>query len=113
MLGRMDVIPAVCRACNGTGNDKRKRTRPCPTCQGAGKVPYCKTCKQYMPCPGTSKTVLDQTYCDCGPHADLRKCATQTPTEEAKITFIRKGLPGEYGMNRGGDMFPDKEDSDA
>ena len=63
MIGRVDVRVCRCWVCEGTGKSPQNRTRECKQCAGTGKALYCQSCARPMPCPGTSKTRLDQTYC--------------------------------------------------
>lgn len=63
MLGRMDLTTKTCRVCKGTGRDPNKRARACPRCSGHGAEPYCTSCSNYMPCPGTDRNIMDQSYC--------------------------------------------------
>lgn len=63
MMDRLDVRVCRCWVCEGTGKSPQKRTRNCRQCAGTGRALYCETCARPMPCPGTSTTILDQTYC--------------------------------------------------
>lgn len=64
MMGRQDVSrTGICGTCWETGKDPKKRTRPCPDCEGTGKRWVCDTCKEAMPCSGTHTDLFDQTYC--------------------------------------------------
>jgi len=64
MFGRMDLAPAVCPDCTGSGKDPRKRKRQCLRCGGTGRVECCSSCGHLMPCPGTNDKVFDQSYCN-------------------------------------------------
>ena len=64
MIGRTDVFnDATCLACNGTGRDRKKRSRKCPDCFGDGKALVCRTCGERMPCSGTRSDIMDQGVC--------------------------------------------------
>lgn len=63
MIGRQDLIYKTCHNCNGTGNNPNKRKKSCPVCLGSGKVEYCKSCGELMPCSGTLEDTFDQSYC--------------------------------------------------
>ena len=63
MIGRDDVVNVPCTHCKGTGRDPKKRTRPCPECQGTKHSLMCETCGCMMPCPGTDPNVFDQSHC--------------------------------------------------
>ena len=63
MFGRLDISLKTCPDCQGSGKDPRKRKRPCPRCQGTGQAEFCKSCGEWIPCPGTDPNILDQSYC--------------------------------------------------
>jgi len=62
MVGRMDLVDAVCPSCNGTGRYVKNRRRTCMPCGGTGKVSRCTNCGGIY---GVScrDTVLDQAHC--------------------------------------------------
>jgi len=65
MMGRMDVVrQGSCYACGGSGKDRRRRTRPCPKCDGTGKGLVCSSCGESMPCSGTDPNMFDQSSCN-------------------------------------------------
>jgi hypothetical protein len=62
-----ETLEGACNRCRGSGKDPKKRSRPCPSCEGRGTHEYCGTCGDFMRCGGRDPQPLDGFMGDAPP----------------------------------------------